>query len=66
MTLDVFIWSVIAGIVATLIVGAGVAYKIVNRNKTNKSIKQDGTSNNAFMDSTININSNNNNNKDDK
>lgn len=56
MTLENFIWSVIASIVATLILGT-TTYKIINKNKTKKKIKQKGNNNNAFMDSTININS---------
>ena len=54
MTLEVFIWSVIASVVAAIIGGA--TYKIVNKNKTRKSIKQKGDNNTAFMDSTIHIN----------
>ncbi|PGM48639.1 hypothetical protein [Bacillus thuringiensis] len=66
MTLDGFTWSVIASIVAALIIGATVTYKIVNKNKTNKRIDQGGNNNTAYMDSTININSDNKKNKDDK
>ncbi|SCC33174.1 Protein of unknown function [Bacillus cereus] len=57
MTLDGFTWSVIASIVAALIMGATVTYKIVNKNKTNKHIDQGGNNNTAYMDSTVNINS---------
>lgn len=54
MELTDFIWSVIAGLIATVIVG-GAAYKLNNKNKTKKSILQKGDSNKAMMDSTINI-----------
>jgi hypothetical protein len=55
MTLEAFIWSVAAGILATILVGT--TYKIINKNKTKKTINQKGNNNTAFMDSTININS---------
>jgi hypothetical protein len=54
MDLSGFIWSVIAGIVATALVGA--TYKIKNRNKNINKINQKGNNNNAFMNSNININ----------
>ncbi|MCT6901614.1 MAG: hypothetical protein M3Z48_00110 [Lactobacillus sp.] len=65
MTLDVFLWSVIASIVAAVIFGGAATYKITNRNKTKKKINQKGNNNTAYMDSTVNINSDNKN-KDDK
>lgn len=55
MSLSGFIWSVIAGVLASFFVGA--TYKIINKNRIKKSIKQKGNNNTAFMDSTININS---------
>lgn len=57
MTLNAFIWSVIASIVAAIIVGT-TTYKLINKNKTKKIFKQKGDSNIGFMDSKININSN--------
>jgi Na+/glutamate symporter len=57
MTIEIFFWSVVASIVAAAIIG-GPVYKIINKNKTKKSIKQKGNNNTAFMDSSININSN--------
>lgn len=55
MTIEAFIWSVVAGVLATILVGT--TYKINNKNKTKKNINQKGNNNTAFMDSTININS---------
>ncbi|APC48306.1 hypothetical protein BME96_09060 [Virgibacillus halodenitrificans] len=54
MELTNFIWSVIAGVVGTVIVG-GAAYKLINKSKTKKVISQKGDSNKAMMDSTLNI-----------
>jgi preprotein translocase subunit SecG len=57
MSLDGFSLSILASVLATLIVGSTIAYKIINKNKTNKTIKQKGKNNNAIMDSKVNINS---------
>ncbi len=55
MTINIFLWSVFAGIIATVIVGS--TYKFTNKNKTKKTIKQKGENNTAIMDSWVNINS---------
>lgn len=55
MSLAGFIWSVIAGVLATFFVGA--TYKIINKNRIKKSINQKGNNNTAFMNSTINMHS---------
>lgn len=55
MDLSNFIWSVIASIVAAVIMGAGAV--TIYRNKTRNNIKQPGNNNNAIQNSTININS---------
>ncbi|MEK5272494.1 MULTISPECIES: hypothetical protein [unclassified Aeribacillus] len=55
MDLSTFIWSVLAGIVATALIGTAT-YKIINRNKNLNKINQEGNNNNAYMNSTININ----------
>lgn len=55
MSLSAFILSVAAGVLATLLVGA--TYKIINKNKIKKSIKQIGNNNTAYMDSTIHMQS---------
>lgn len=55
MDLSNFTWSVIASIVAAVIMGAGAV--TIYRNKTRNNIKQTGNNNNAIQNSTININS---------
>ncbi|MEQ2529201.1 hypothetical protein WMO40_21230 [Bacillaceae bacterium CLA-AA-H227] len=57
MTLDAFGLSILASVIAAIIVGSSIVYKIINKNKTKKNIKQKGKKNTAIMDSTININS---------
>lgn len=55
MDISTFMWSVIASIVAAVIIGAPVTYKIVTRNKikSRDNINQTGSNNTAFQNSTI-------------
>ncbi|RIW34037.1 hypothetical protein D3H55_10600 [Bacillus salacetis] len=64
MTLSDFGLSILASIIAALLIGGAITYKIVIKNNK-KSIKQKGRTNTAFMDSSININTKNEN-KGDK
>lgn len=59
MDISTFTWSVIAGIIATILVGTTITMKIINRNKskTNNNLKQSGSNHTAFQNSTINYNS---------
>lgn len=54
MDISTFVWSVIASIVATLILG-GAVYNVINKNKTRNTIVQKGKSHQAYMNSTIHI-----------
>jgi len=55
MDLSTFIWSVLASIVGTSLIGT-VTFKIINRNKNINKINQQGNNNKAYMNSTSNIN----------
>jgi len=48
MSLEIFTWSVIAGIVATVIVGGSVIYKNKRNFKAKDTIIQNGNDNNAI------------------
>lgn len=67
MEIDAFVWSIIAGIVATALVGTAL-FKIINKNKTKNVVKQKGNTNQAIVGSTVTINnsSSSRNDNDDK